>query len=39
MGNSYYRYESAGGEFTADLQVDASGFVTRYPGFAEPESG
>jgi hypothetical protein len=39
MGNSYYRYESAGGEFTAALEVDASGLITRYPGFAEPESG
>ena len=38
-GNSHYRYESAGGEFTADLEVDASGLITRYPGFAEPESG
>jgi hypothetical protein len=27
------------GKFTAELEVDASGFVTRYPGFAEPESG
>jgi hypothetical protein len=25
-----YRYESAGGSFTADLQVDRHGFVTRY---------
>lgn len=38
VGPSQYRYESAGGEFTADLEVDASGFVTRYPGFAESES-
>ena len=38
VDDSRYRYESAGGEFTADLEVDASGFVTRYPGFAERES-
>lgn len=31
-----YRYESTGGAFTADLEVDAAGFVTRYPGLAEP---
>jgi hypothetical protein len=30
-----YLYESAGGSFTADLEVDASGFVTLYPGFFE----
>jgi len=39
LDGSRYRYESAGGEFTADLEVDASGFVTRYPGFAESENG
>jgi hypothetical protein len=26
-----YRYESAGGTFVTDLQVNAAGFVTRYP--------
>jgi hypothetical protein len=26
-----YRYESAGGRFVADLQVDTAGFVTNYP--------
>jgi hypothetical protein len=26
-----YRYESAGGRFVAELQVNAAGFVTRYP--------
>lgn len=26
-----YRYESAGGRFVAELQVNDSGFVTRYP--------
>ena len=30
-----YRYESAGGRFTADLDVNEAGFVTRYPGFCE----
>lgn len=30
-----YRYESGGGRFVADLDVNPSGFVTRYPGFAE----
>jgi hypothetical protein len=30
-----YRYESAGGQFVTQLQVNASGFVTRYPGFWE----
>ncbi|HYT31356.1 MAG TPA: putative glycolipid-binding domain-containing protein, partial [Thermoanaerobaculia bacterium] len=39
LDGSRYRYESAGGEFAADLEVDASGFVTGYPGFAERESG
>lgn len=28
-----YRYESAGGRFAVDLQVNAEGFVTRYTGF------
>ena len=32
-----YRYESAGGSFVAELQVDAAGFVTRYPNFWEVE--
>lgn len=32
-----YRYESAGGEFVAGLDVDGRGFVTRYPGFFESE--
>lgn len=38
-----YRYESGGGEFVTQLDVNASGFVTRYPGFwqadASVESG
>lgn len=28
-------HESAGGRFTRDLDVDANGLVTRYPGFWE----
>ncbi|MCG8349582.1 MAG: putative glycolipid-binding domain-containing protein [Chloroflexales bacterium] len=27
-----YRYESAGGQFTAELNVDSVGFVRNYPG-------
>lgn len=34
-----YRYESAGGKFVRDLQVDAAGFVTHYPGFWQIEEG
>ena len=34
-GESLYRYESAGGRFTAELAVDADGFPIHYPGFAE----
>jgi len=30
-----YRYESHGGSFTADLEVDDAGFVNRYPGLCE----
>ena len=32
-----YRYESAGGRFTADLTVNDAGLVTFYPGLAESE--
>jgi hypothetical protein len=32
-----YRYESAGGTFVADLEVNEVGFVTRYPGVWEIE--
>ncbi len=35
---SLYRYESAGGRFVADLEVNVAGFVTRYPGFCEVEA-
>lgn len=33
-----YRYESAGGSFVADLEVDAAGLVTHYPGFCRAEA-
>jgi hypothetical protein len=32
-----YRYESAGGKFTADLKVNETGFVTCYPNFWQIE--
>jgi uncharacterized protein len=31
LDETTYHYESAGGQFLADLQVDAAGFVTDYP--------
>lgn len=34
-GERTYRYESAGGEFVRDLEVDEAGLVTRYPDFWE----
>ncbi len=36
-GESTYRYESGGGSFVSDLEVDRVGFVTRYPSFFEAE--
>jgi hypothetical protein len=33
-----YRYESGGGPFVADLQVNAAGFVTDYPGIWQAEA-
>jgi hypothetical protein len=30
-----YRYESAGGAFVAELEVNSAGFVTHYPNFCE----
>ncbi len=33
-----YRYESAGGRFTAELQVNAAGFVTRYASVWQAEA-
>ena len=38
LADKRYRYESAGGSFVRELDVDASGFVTRYPGFWEAEA-
>ncbi len=40
-GGHAYRYESAGGAFIRDLDVDDAGFPTRYPGLweAEPVTG
>jgi len=32
-----YRYESAGGRFVTELQVNAAGFVTHYPSFWQVE--
>jgi len=38
--NEYtYRYESAGGQFVAELKVNHSGFVIDYPGIWQAESG
>ncbi len=37
LGLSRYRYESGGGRFTAELKVNAAGFVTLYPGFWRSE--
>ena len=34
-GPGSYRYESGGGAFVRALEVNAAGFVTRYPGFWE----
>ena len=36
-GEDSYRYESDGGAFAADLRVNASGFVTEYPGLWQAE--
>jgi hypothetical protein len=38
LSDTTYRYESAGGRFVTELQVNAAGFVTRYPDFWEEES-
>ncbi len=38
LDETVYRYESAGGQFVADLQVNATGFVTDYPGFWHAEA-
>jgi hypothetical protein len=38
-GASTYHYESSGGEFVTDIEVDAAGFVVRYPPLWEREPG
>lgn len=37
LGPSRYRYESAGGRFVAELDFNAVGLVTLYPGFWQAE--
>jgi hypothetical protein len=37
LGETIYRYESAGGQFVAELQVDPSGFVLNYPNLWQAE--
>lgn len=37
LGQTSYRYESAGGQFVADLKVNRSGFVVDYPGLWKAE--
>lgn len=37
VSNSTYRYESAGGKFVAELEVDEVGLVTLYPNFWQAE--
>jgi uncharacterized protein len=38
LNEDTYRYESAGGQFVAELTVNRSGFVTHYPGIWQTES-
>jgi hypothetical protein len=38
LDESTYRYESRGGQFVADLQVDPAGFVLNYPGIWQAEA-
>jgi len=38
LDETTYRYESAGGSFVADLQVNPAGFVTDYPGVWQAEA-
>jgi hypothetical protein len=38
LEESVYRYESAGGQFVADLKVKPSGFVLDYPGLWQSEA-
>jgi hypothetical protein len=37
LNETTYRYESAGGQFVADLKVNRSGFVVEYPGIWRAE--
>ena len=37
VGPEMYRYESAGGAFVTELEVNSAGFVTLYPNFWEAE--
>jgi uncharacterized protein len=37
IGDARYRYESAGGTFVTELEVNAAGFVTRYPDFCQTD--
>lgn len=39
LGETSYRYESNGGRFAAELQVNRSGFVTDYPNIWTIETG
>ena len=39
LNENTYRYESAGGQFVAELKVNGSGFVTNYPGIWQAEFG
>ena len=36
-GESTYHYESSAGAFVTDLEVDAAGFIVRYPPLWESE--
>jgi uncharacterized protein len=38
LDESIYRYESAGGQFVAELKVNSSGFVIDYPGIWQVEA-
>lgn len=35
IGNNTYRFTNAGGDYTAEITVDADGFVTHYPELFE----
>jgi hypothetical protein len=37
IDTAIYRYESAGGSFVTELQANATGFVTQYPGVWQVE--